>query len=60
MEEFHLLSGSCVFLAGLTQSGNSCELCGRGLDGIVAFTGNFVSFWDSGRRVEISFIFSST
>lgn len=59
MEEFHLLSGSCVFLAGLTQSGNSCELCGRGADGWVAFNGNCVSFWDSGQRVEISF-FSST
>lgn len=60
MEELHLLSGSCVFLAGLTQSGNSCEHCGRGADDRVAFTGNSVSFRDSGRRVEISFLFSST
>lgn len=59
MGEFYLLSGSCVFLADLTQSGNSCELCGTGADG-AAFTGNTVSFWDSGRRMEISFLFSSS
>lgn len=60
MGEFHLLSGSCVFLAGLTQSGNSCELCGRGAGGGVAFTDNSVSFWNSGRRMEISLLFTST